>query len=358
MATSLITEIPVFVFSSQLREIEFSTDLDKVIITLEDGTTEIFRTTIYAYEGKASLINIVEIIENYMINNDRVFTAFTMYYRKADDSIIDYFNINTVFCTHIINDDAVILSLTNFLTSMLSRRVPRHYVNTLSMLHGQDNGMLKAHCVFTTSDNSTQNTIIEIKELWTDDIGVMSLRIDYNEILSLVKKVYANADRLLSYTIEYNGRFCTYYVVDDMPNVVFTFKNCFNVYEEIYLNAVTTTKTEVNRSMAISQGRHSFYDQSVDKTYEVETAPMTQAEAEWVEQLFMSHSVRLGTATDPDTLPEVIITDSTCEIYDNDEKLHKVKFTWQFVEHRPHLQTSARTDEQRIFTEPYNHTFN
>jgi hypothetical protein len=130
------------------------------------------------------------------------------------------------------------------------------------------------------------------------------------------------------------------------------------VYETIYLNAVTTTKTKVNRSMAISQGRHSFYDQSVDKTYEVESAPMSQAEAEWVEQLFMSHSVRLGTASDPDTLPEVIITDSTCEIDDNDEKLHQVKFTWQFVDHCPHLQTSAKTDESRIFTEPYNQTFN
>ena len=93
MATSLITEIPVFVFSSQLREIEFSTDLDKVIITLEDGTTEIFRTTIYAYEGKASLINIVEVLENHMIQNDQVVNAFTMYYRNADDTVIDFYSI-------------------------------------------------------------------------------------------------------------------------------------------------------------------------------------------------------------------------------------------------------------------------
>ena len=110
--------------------------------------------------------------------------------------------------------------------------------------------------------------------------------------------------------------------------------------------------------MAISQGRHSFYDQSVDKTYEVETAPMFQAEAEWVAQLFMSHSVRLGTASDPDTLPEVIITDSTCEIDDNDEKLHNVKFTWQFAMKTPHLMKSFREDTNGKFTEPYNQTFN
>ena len=102
MATSLITEIPVFVFSSQLREIEFSTDLDKVIITLEDGTTEIFRTTLYAYNGNVTLINIAEVIEDYMTKNDLVFTAFTMYYNNADGTNLGSFNLNTLFCTHII----------------------------------------------------------------------------------------------------------------------------------------------------------------------------------------------------------------------------------------------------------------
>ena len=68
--------------------------------------------------------------------------------------------------------------------------------------------------------------------------------------------------------------------------------------------------------------------------------------------------VRLGIATDADSLLKVIISDSTCEIDDNDEKLHQVKFTWQFVDHCPHLQTSAKTDESRIFTESYNQAFN
>lgn len=358
MATSLITEIPVFVFSSQLREIEFSTDLDKVIITLEDGTTEIFRTTLYAYNGNVTLINIAEVIEDYMTKNDLVFTAFTMYYNNADGTNIGSFNLNTLFCTHIIEAQAGVFGSYNFLTTLTAKRVPLHSTDFLSLFYGQESGPLKIHAVYEDEDGSVGNKTFTLKTITTDDIGVSAIEVKYDTIYLRLRLQAGKVSKVLSYTIEFNNRHFIYYVVDNEPNVVFTFKNCFNVYEEIYLNAVTTTKTEVNRSMAISQGRHSFYDQSVDKTYEVETAPMTQAEAEWVEQLFMSHSVRLGTATDPDTLPEVIITDSTCEIDDNDEKLHKVKFTWQFVEHRPHLQTSARTDEQRIFTEPYNHTFN
>lgn len=358
MATTLITEIPIFVFSSQLQEIEFETDLDRLVIVLSDGTKDIFTTTIYAYDGKASLINIVEVIENHMIQTDQVFTAFTMYYNNADGTNIGSFNLNTLYCSHIISGDTATFATSHFLTTLPTMRVPRHTDTFLSFLHGQENSFINTHCVFTDTDGNVQNKTISMRGLITDDIGVTTIPINYDAIVKLLNISVSNVDKVLSYTVEYNGRFCTYYVTDNTPDIAFTFKNCFNVEETIYLNAITTTKTKVNRSMAISQGRHSFYDQSVDKTYEVETAPLTQAEAEWVEQLFMSHSVRLGTAIDSSTLPKVIITESTCEIDDNDEQLHKVKFTWQFVEQRPHLHAQLNDSDSGIFTEPYNHVFN
>ena len=357
MATTLITEIPIFVFSSQLQEIEFETDLDRLVIVLSDGLKDIFTTTIYAYDGKASLINIVEVIESYMINTNQVFTAFTMYFNKADGTNVNSFNINTLYCSHIIKGDVATFATKHFLTTLPTMRVPRHTDTFLSFLHGQESSFINTHCVFTDTDGNIQNKTISMRGLITDDIGVTTIPINYDAIVKLLKISVSNVDKVLSYTVEFNGRFCTYYVTDDTPNIAFSFKNCFNVDETIYLNAVTTTKTKVNRSMAISQGRHSFYDQTVDKTYEVETAPLTQAEAEWVEQLFMSHSVRLGTASDPDSLPKVIITESTCEIGDNDEQLHKVKFTWQFVEQRPHLHAQLNDSDSRIFTTEYNSVF-
>ena len=358
MATKLITDIPVFVFSSQLREIEFETDLDRLVITVEDGLKEIFRTTIYAYEGKASLINIVEVLENHMIQTDQVFTAFTMYYNNADGTNIGSFNLNTIFCSHYTTANSAYVGSYNFLTSLPAKRLPRNGIEYITLLHGQDSGTLKMHCVFANKDGSIDKVTIPLREVNTVDLGTITFKFHAQNFLNVVKSKYPNADKLVSYTLEFNLRFSTTYITDEIPTISFTFKNCFNVEETIYLNAVTTTKTKVNRSMAISQGRHSFYDQSVDKTYEVETAPLTQAEAEWVEQLFMSHSVRLGTALDSSTLPKVIITESTCEIDDNDEQLHKVKFTWQFEEQRPHLHAQLKDSDSRIFTETYNHVFN
>ena len=357
MATTLITEVPIFVFSSKIGDIELSTDQEKIEIVVEDGTTKMFKTSLYAFNGKVTIVNIGEVLENYMRANGKVFTAFTIYYNTAEGQYIGSFNLNTLYCSLVLDGEPGAFGSFNFLTTLTAKRVPAHRIDTLSFLHGQENGSLLFHCVYETESGEIGNKTFTLKTIATDDIGVSSIQVSYDTIYLRLRLQAGKVSKVLSYTIEYNNRYFTYYVVDNTPNVVFTFKNCFNVYEEIYLNAVTTTKTEVNRSMAISQGRHSFYDQSVDKTYEAETAPMTQSEAEWVEQLFISHSVRLGTATDPDSLPEVIITDSTCVIDDNDEKLHKVKFTWQFAKSVPHLQKSFRSDANGIFTEPYNNVF-
>lgn len=358
MATTLITEVPIFVFSSKIGDIELSTDQEKIEIVVEDGTTKMFKTSLYAFNGKVTIVNIGEVLENYMRANGKVFTAFTVYYNTTEGHYIGSFNLNTLYCSLVLDGEPGVFGSYNFLTTLTVKRVPAHTIDTLSFLHGQENGSLLFHCVYEAESGEICNKTFTLKTITTDDIGVSSIQVSYDTIYLRLRLQGIKPSKLLSYSVEFNNRYFTYYVVDSAPEMVFTFKNCFNVVETAFFNAITTTKTKVNRSMAISLGEHLFYDQSVDKTYEVQTASLTADEAYWVEQLFMSHSVWLGTASDPDTLPEVIITDSTCEIDDNDEKLHQVKFTWQFVDHCPHLQTSAKTDESRIFTEPYNQTFN
>lgn len=357
MATTLITEIPVFVFSSQIGTIELSTDETKIEIVVEDGLTKMFKTSLYAFDKKVSIVNIGEVLENYMIANGKVFTAFTVYYNTAEGAYIGSFNLNTLFCTHITDAEAGVFGSYNFLTTLTAKRVPPHSIETIHILHGQETGPCKFHCVYETEEGEIGNKTITMRTITTDYIGVSSIQVSYDTLYLRLHLQGVKPSKLLSYTIEYNNRSFTYYVTDNIPEVSFTFRNCFNVDETAYFNAITTTKTKVNRTMAVSQGRHLFYDQTVDKTYEGQTASLTAEEAYWVEQLLMSHSVRLGTSTDVDTLPEVIISDSDCEIADNDEELNKVKFTWQFAKTAPHLQKSFRSDNSGVFTEPYNNVF-
>ena len=118
----------------------------------------------------------------------------------------------------------------------------------------------------------------------------------------------------------------------------------------------TTAKTDVERSLAIINGSSRFYNQSTTKTYEVEAGPLTSDEAGWIDQFFSSHDVfRIEpdptNSYDPLLLAPILITDSTCEIQDGDEKLNTVKFTWRYTDNRPIVRLSASPG---IFTSPYN----
>ena len=358
MATSLITQIPIFVFSSQIGDIELSTDQAKIEIVVEDGLTKMFKTMLYAYNGKVTIVNIGEVLENFMRANGLMFTAFTVYYNTAEGAYIGQFNLNTQYCSLVLDAEAGVFGSFNFLSTLTAKRVPRDSTDYLWLFHGQGTGQVKAHCVFIDENGETANATVTLRSLVTDDIGVTRIVVNQALINTMLKRAWgAEISKLMSYTIEYNNRFMTYYVVDFMPDVSFTFKNCFNVDEIAYFNAITTTKTKVNRSTAVVGGRYLFYDQSVDKTYEVVSASLTEEESYWVEQLLCSHSVWLGVAPDTTSLRKVIIADSDCEVHDDDEQLNKVKFTWQFAMKTPHLMKSFREDTNGIFTEPYNATF-
>lgn len=122
---------------------------------------------------------------------------------------------------------------------------------------------------------------------------------------------------------------------------------------------VTTVKSDVDRSTAVVNGASQFYDQSVEKTYEVEAGPLTSDEAEWIDQLLTSYDVfRIEPgATNPDDpflFAPILITDSTCEVHNADNKLNYVKFTWRYADNCPCVRMSASPG---IFTSPYNIVF-
>ena len=358
MATTLTTDLPTMIMSSQIGYLDFSTSEERLEITLEDSIKEIFRVTLYAYDGKLTLSNLREVIENYMVKQGEPFIAFTLFYKKPDGTIIGDKSLWVVYCSVVNNANIALFGTYNFLTTLSVKRVPRGANERLALFTGQDNGFVFAHCVYATPTGDISNVTISLQKLIPEDIGVISIDVKYIYIRDLILDKGLDVDKILSYTIQFQDRYFTYYVTDQEPCLSFTFKNCFNVDEIAYIYAITTTKTKVNRSLAISCGEHLFYDQSVDKAYDVESASLTADEADWIEQLFYSHSVRLGVSDDITSLPKVIITESTCEIADNDESLNKVKFTWQFAEKSPHLQKSFRQNlNDKVFTEQYNATF-
>lgn len=349
MATSLMTEIPTFVYSSHLREIILTTDLDKLIVALADGEMEVYRTTLYPFDGIVSVYDLRNVVELYMLDNDTSFTAFTFYYYDAAGKELGSFNLNTVYCTYMMPGvDAGILASSRFLSTITSKRTYPHSTEFLTVMHGQERNEMKAHCVFIDGDGEAESMIVTLSDLGYDNLGIDTVQVNYDEVLQKLTERGCVVNKLLAYTVSWGNRSFSFYVHSYNPDITFTFRNCFNVLESVSLLAVTTAKTKVERSVAVARSLCSFYDQTTTKEYEVISSPLSMAEAQWIEQLFMSHSVRLGVAPDVTSLPLVLITDNSCEITDSNTEPNRIKFNWQFKDLTPRNLNVAAISSERI----------
>ena len=97
---------------------------------------------------------------------------------------------------------------------------------------------------------------------------------------------------LVTFCVRVGQRSITFFVDPSLDErETFYFRNCFNVWDWAALPQVTTAKTDVDRSLAVINGTSRFYNQTTEKTYEVQAQPLTSDEAAWIDQLFSSHDV-------------------------------------------------------------------
>lgn len=99
---------------------------------------------------------------------------------------------------------------------------------------------------------------------------------------------------LLNFTVSCGLRSISCFVDNSLDDhETFYFRNCFNVWDWATLPVAATAKTDVDRSVAIINGKSRFHNQSTAKTYEVLTGPLTSDEAEWIDQLSESKTWKI-----------------------------------------------------------------
>lgn len=359
MATSFITTFRDVTFLSELGDIELSTDLEKVVVGLyNDGDYgyEIYSTTLYSASRKVVLCDVRDLAESFMLKYDKTYMNLTVTCSDTENQILCEYTFPILFSTHIIPIDAKIFASSSFLTTLSSKRTSPGSTEYLSVMHDRERSYMEAHCVYRNEQGRISTSIVTLFDLGYEYPGVDTVIISYDDIVGKLAALDSTVAKLLAYTITWGGRTFTFYVHDSNADVSFTFKNCFNVLETISLHAVTTTKTKIDRELALLRSKYAFYDQTTEKVYEVQTSPLTMDEAGWMEQLLCSRLVRLGTGVDASSLPLVLITDSSSEITDSNAELNRVKFTWRFQDKPPHNLNVAVPDE-RIHQEQFTYQY-
>lgn len=358
----------VILFSA-VGEITVAVDGDFVDVSLTaTGGIVILSERYYAHGGYVTLFDLGSLIEAEMNSSGQSCEDFTL--RVFTDTVsnkADSCVLHILYCDRFtVCTDIPAFLRENFLTTLSVRRVAPG--TALSLFFYAEQGESIAYSVahsFRKADSEAryQHSYTIDSGKTADSSGIVQLNISLASIIADAAS-FATARlgeiTLLSFTVRCGQRSVTCFVDNSLSDLdSFYFRNCFNVWDVATLPVVTTAKTDVDRSLAIINGKSRFYNQSTAKTYEVEAGPLTSDEAEWIDQLFSSHDV-FRIEPDPtnsyDTLvlAPILITDSTCEFQDGDEKLNKVKFTWRYEDNRPIVRLSASPG---IFTEPYNLVF-
>ena len=364
MAIILSTQIPALLFSSAIPDLAIATDTDgEVEIALTSAGATVFTASHFPYNRQIKVFDLRSVVEMYMREQGSAMKDFTVT-ATANEVTHQLCSFKVIYLEHRFDGDISEFLRNNFLTNTSSKMTSEKAVERLHFFVDAGEEVRMRYEIVTRQPGEEPRLTIITQQMMVPNRAMIIM----TEISCLFMREIASLSEdteLLAYSVHAGNRAYTYYVSRQEPQVKLYFRNAFNRFECCQLFAITTHKPESERSIAVTNRISTFYNQRNEKKYEIETAGLTYEQAQWIEQLFYSHDVRMGFRHDqepgevvPEIMPKILITDFTCKLSDADGELNSVKFTYQFADRRTYLQTDYLTvDHDRIFTEQYDPTF-
>lgn len=369
MAHRIIDKPSGILLSSNVGEVRIDVDGSYVDVQLiATGNVAILSERYYAYGGRVTLYDLASLMESNMRSSGESYSNFTLrVFTDSTSNKADSVTFNILYCDRFsVCTDVETFLRENFLTSLQYRRVADG--STTSLFYFSFNGESLAYSISYVARKIENGSIY--RDTFTLGSGTASGN-SVRQINVAISSIAADAAskatarpsevEVFSFVVTCGQRSIACFVDRSLPGDAdsFAFRNCFNVWDVAVLPHITTAKTDVDRSTAVVNGRSQFYNQSVEKKYEVSAGPLTADEAAWIDQLLTSYDVfrfepNDCDPADPYILQSILITDMTCEISDSDEKPNTVKFTWRYTDNRPIVRFSA---SRGIFTSPFDYRY-
>lgn len=323
---------PTSALHSVLAETENPSVAVNILYDHDGQESEIFSTTLYAYQGIVELSNVGQLIERYFRRHKLVAGMILL---RFDESEI---RVHCLYCETPVTGDFSAES-TLFLASTTQRVHQDSFITIAAeenvfdlvfeaVCHDEDGGITVSRWIDypQMSQCSRQYSVADI----------------INDAMSLGDT--DNGKRVIDvlyFSISYGNLQKMFYILPHPAYITFSFRNSFNVEEFVDVVGNMTTKTEMESAQAVSSRRILQYDREVSRFYEVQTEVLSPSDFATFEQFLTSSAISL--LMEDGSWAPVIINDFTCENNSDDESLSSVKFTWQFAESWPRV---------------YNHVFN
>lgn len=326
MATTILdtslAQLPA-VPTSALTLLSASTDEPSLHVGLAVGRIPFFGTDLAAYEGVVEFHDPASLIEEYFREQGYVSRPVTIYF--GTETIV----VNCIYCEYHLPEGHDFSR--SFLSLIYAQRT--HAGSMVSLAADSEDALASATVTARglDADGSPQSCTFPLQAEVPPDTGTVAIDVD-----ALVMRIREQSGIIdvASFTIDAGIRQKAFFIVKHPEFLTFSYLSAFNVREYIDIPCTMAVKTEVSRDSAFVAGRSTQYNQSVERKYEVTTAPLTREEALAISQLVESRATRLRTGGKE---YDVVIDDHTLEPDNDDTSLDSVKFTWRFSTSRPML---------------------
>ena len=343
---------------------------DKEYIDVDISTSEtgaLLSERYFASNGRVLLYDLRSLVEQAMRTHcmSLVNVSLKAYVGNPDEQSEDYDEKN--FCVLYCDRDIDIydfepLLRSHFLTAAASRRVaPDCFVFLPFFAYAGESVNYEIFVDFVSGDEPGHCRLEGPLNQSTASYNYVRMHTFFSsQVKQQAEEEVGGEIELTAFTVRVGDRAASFFIDKSLAGTrPFYFRNCFNVSDNLFIPAVTTAKTKVDRSLAVLGTVSQFYDATCEQTYEVQSAGLTADECSLTEQMFCSDDVRTPYESAPDdgdfdALRPVLITDSTSEIADDPEKPNTMKFTWRYAENRIAQRNPLGVG---IFTEPYDYTF-
>ena len=347
------------VLTSDLYSLKATTDLVKVkaqILMVRDHGTQgngydlIFSTTVYAFDGVVELSDIGILLDQKLEWENLSFATFRIFF---DDAFTEF---TAIHCSYSLAPGFD--HTTCFLTSTKTAIV--HPGSAISLTHLFNYSYdYPIKIVGLDPDGSVAMIEHTISKTPVEYSGTISFAVA--DLIEAATSAPDNAGKLAKvsyFAVNYGQAQKIFYILDHPFYLTFRFRNMFNAIEYIDIVCTVTRRTKAGRESAFFRGTLRQYDRTVEQTYEVHTAGLTDDQVRDIEQLILSHSVKLCAG---DTDYDILIEDHTLETDNDDESLPSVTFTFRFPGRRPVLTSpdmgALMPSASHIFTQQFTAEF-
>lgn len=294
-----------------------------------------FSTTLYAINGVVEFSDVGSLVEEYFRRHAKVAENITISIGGSASMDVQF-----LYCEYTQPDE---FDATNsFFVATHAQRVHEDSTITIAAV---DHGSATL-CKFRAVGHREFDNVLSVVE-WSETLklGLFDCSARFS-VYSIIETALNRTDidvgddlrDILYFSVEYGGIQKMFYVVPAQSYLTFSFRNIFNVEEFIDIVGVITTKSEVNRDIAVCDGKSKQYDRSVERSYQVETEPIPAGEVPMFEQFLASHLVQMYFSGEP---YDVCITDYTFDPSSADDVMPTAKFSWRFADRRPRIFESG-----------------